>query len=364
MELTPKGLKNALKVLIESGESVFIWGPPGIGKSAIVRQVADELGFEHFRDIRLSQKDPTDVGVVGFPHPEKGIIELPPSFFPKERKGGDRLMLFFDEMNLAPPLVQAAAYEIVLDRRIGQFRLGEKDAVVAAGNEDTHGAHTHRMATPLANRFTHLWVRPDVDDFIDYAVSVGIRADVVGYLKVQPQHLFSFNPKSTEKAYPTPRSWERLGRILDRAEKMELADEELMALVGGTVGEGVAVSFLAFRNKFKALPSAREILEGKSKLDVQKVDYGLLHAVALALVQTMADLHKKVGNKKAEWDRYCTNFVDFITKLDPELSFFAMKAAFGKFPVGPRMAGWKSFEKHVRMLMRLDDKDISDLLKG
>ncbi|HKI82063.1 MAG TPA: MoxR family ATPase, partial [Pseudodesulfovibrio sp.] len=229
--MNPARIKTSLRSLIPLGQPVFLWGAPGVGKSQVVAQVAEELGRELI-DIRAVLLDPVDLR--GLPSVDGQVARWnPPAFLPREGTG----VLFLDELNAAPPLVQAACYQLVLDRRVGEYELPEGWAVVAAGNRETDRAVTHRMPSALANRFVHLDFSVDVNDWLAWAEQAGLGREVLDFIRFRPNLLHAFDPRQNEKAFPSPRSWEFAARVL----AVKPDPEVELGLLKGTVGPGAAV---------------------------------------------------------------------------------------------------------------------------
>ena len=185
---------------------VFIWGAPGIGKSSIVKAIAKEQELE-FLDLRLSLLDPTDLKGIPFFNAETNEgVWAKPSFLPSnpDSKG----ILFLDEINTAPPAVQASAYQLILDRKVGEYELPEGWSIIAAGNRENDRGVVYKMPPPLANRFVHFEMEVDFDDWKAWAYSAKIDASIIGYLAYDKSMLFTFDATSNEKSFATPRSWE------------------------------------------------------------------------------------------------------------------------------------------------------------
>jgi len=214
---------------------IFCWGGPGIGKSSVVRQAAEEEGVDCI-DIRLVLLDPSDLR--GLPVPDDGKAKwLPPSFLPH---GDWRGVIFLDELNVAPPLVQNTALQLVLDRRLGEYVLPDGATIIAAGNREME-AFVHRMSPPLLNRFLHLDFEVDNDEWAKWAVQNDIAPQVIGLLtRFRPELIYKFEPQ--KKSYPTPRSWEFASKIL----KNGIPEELKFELVTGCVGEGNSGHTLKF----------------------------------------------------------------------------------------------------------------------
>lgn len=234
--MKPSRLKSVLESLLTQRWPAFVWGPPGIGKSAIVRSVAAAAGLPVI-DLRASLLDPTDLR--GIPVVKAGRAEwCPPSFLP--RPADPPGVLFLDEINAAPPLVQASLYQLVLDRRVGEYVLPQGWWIVAAGNRQQDRAVTFRMSSALANRFVHITLEPDVDDWRTWAIATGLDPLVVSFIGFRPA-LLRQEP-GQEAAYATPRSWEMLSDVL----RSFGGPKGCADLVPGIVGEGPAREFASF----------------------------------------------------------------------------------------------------------------------
>lgn len=267
-------LAEAVGSLIEQRVPVFLWGPPGIGKSSIVKQIALKKAIG-FIDLRLALMDPTDLkGIPFYDRPSHTALWAPPAFLPKDGEG----ILFLDELNSAPPSVQASAYQLILDRKVGEYELPEGWAIVAAGNREGDRGVTYRMPTPLANRFVHFEMEVDVDDWRLWAFGRGMDERVISYISYKSEHLFTFDAKSDAKSFATPRSWEYVHSILGSA----LPDELLLDAISGAVGRDTAVSFLSFVKVVKRLPDIEAIMEGRGGEYSDEID--VLYALSAGLV--------------------------------------------------------------------------------
>ena len=250
----PRQIVSALCTLISIKQPVFLWGAPGVGKSQVVARVAANLGLE-LRDIRAVLLDPVDLRGLPRISDDGRALWCPPSFLPKE---GDksRGILFLDELNTAPPLVQAACYQLILDRAIGEYHLPDGWTIVAAGNRERDRSVTHRIPTALANRMVHLDFDAVLEDWLDWARESGIRAEVRAFLRFRPRFLHNLDPALEEKAFPSPRSWEFVSRILDAGPDSDVALE----LFRGTVGKAAAAEFAGFMDVWQELPDVDEVL--------------------------------------------------------------------------------------------------------
>ncbi len=248
--MKPSRIETVLKKTITGTWPVFLWGPPGVGKSSIVKKVAADAKLELI-DLRASLLDPTDLR--GLPAVTEGkAVWYPPSFLPS--KEGSSGILFFDELNAAPPLVQASLYQLTLDRRVGEYRLPEGWRILAAGNRAQDASVVFRMPAALSNRFIHLDFEADIGDWRIWAQTNDIHPLVVGFLSLKPALLF--NMGKNDRAFPTPRSWEMLSTAL---QQFETADA-LADLIQGIVGEGAGIEFLAYARKALSEEKMKAIL--------------------------------------------------------------------------------------------------------
>ncbi len=270
--MRPSNVKAALLHLTSIQQPVFIWGPPGVGKSDIVAQVADEQKVE-LRDVRLNLLDSVDL--KGFPTiaaNKKQMTWLPADFLPTKGKG----ILFLDEMNSAPSSVQAAAYQLILNRCIGDYKLPDGWAVVAAGNRETDRSVVNRMPAALANRLTHIDFDIHLDDWCAWAMDKDLTPDLIGFLRFKPQLLHSFDPN--QRAFPSPRSWAFTDKIINS----HLNSEVEFELVKGTVGEGAAGELMAFIKVARELPTLEQIMMDPEKTKVPEQP-GALYALTTSL---------------------------------------------------------------------------------
>lgn len=273
--MKPSCIIKTLKTLIDIRQPVFVWGAPGVGKSQVVAQVAWKEGLD-LVDVRAVLLDPVDLR--GLPRIDENhrASWCPPEFLPAKGDG----ILFLDELNAAPPLVQAACYQLVLDRRLGEYRLPEGWCIVAAGNRETDRAVTHRMPSALANRFVHLAFDVDAQEWLTWAQASSIAPEVIAFVRFRPQLLNAFDPQKDDKAFPTPRSWEFVSRIMNR-QKKTIPDLELIA---GVIGEGAAAEFCGFLRIFHDLPDPETLLETPETAEVPD-DPATLYAVCELLSQ-------------------------------------------------------------------------------
>jgi hypothetical protein len=288
--------KSLLKAFSKK-RPLFLWGPPGIGKSELVADIAQELGG-YMIDLRLGQMEPTDIRGIPFYNKESGKmdwaepVDLPTAEFASQYP---IVVLFLDEMNSAAPSVQAAAYQLILNRRVGKYFLPENVVLVAAGNRESDKGVTYRMPTPLANRFIHQEMRVDFSSYQEWAVNNNIHKDVVGYLSFAKQDLYDFDPKSASRAFATPRSWTFVSQIL---EDEDGDDDTIMNLIAGTVGEGLAVKFMAHRKVAGRMPRPEDILSGKEK-DLNVKEVSAMYSLVISMCYELKGaIEKKVPDKQ------------------------------------------------------------------
>jgi hypothetical protein len=254
--------------------------------------------------------------------------ELPSKEFAKNHK---QIILFMDEMNSAAPAVQAAAYQLVLNRKVGTYQLPDNVVMVAAGNRETDKGVTYRMPAPLANRFVHLEMTCDWDDWQEWAVENKLHKDVVGFLTFSKKDLYDFDPKSASRAFATPRSWSFVSELLvdDDTDESTLTD-----LTCGAVGEGLAVKFMAHRKHASKMPNPSDILAGS----VKKMDSKEISAQYSLVVSLCYELKDSCDKKAKDWNKQVNNFFQFMMdNFETELVIMGTKLALStyKLPLDP-----------------------------
>ncbi|MCI0506447.1 MAG: MoxR family ATPase [Gammaproteobacteria bacterium] len=256
---------------------VMLWGPPGVGKSQMVAQVAQKHAVPVI-DIRLSQMEPSDLRGIPF-RVEERVEWAVPSMLPDAGRHGEKGFLFLDEITSAAPTVSAAAYQLILDRRLGNYRVPEGWVIIAAGNRQGDRGVTYAMPAPLANRFSHYTVDTHLDDWVAWAYANGIDDRVIAFVRFRPELLFDFDPAQNPVAFPSPRSWEYAHRAVH---KFEHQPQLLLASLQACVGQAAGIELHAFMQNLDQLPDIEAILRGE-KMAVPK-DVDLQYAVASALV--------------------------------------------------------------------------------
>jgi MoxR-like ATPase len=444
--LKPSEVEAAIRNGRRSNRAVFLWGPPGISKSATAAAVATAQNMA-FIDIRLSQLDPTDLRGIPYPTEISGVEAVRwsvPYAMPKDLdidfnanitdgeqrvdfanptgsngihyctnpkikvkslvegatakivqqfledddgeiiyfddigdvttkskgnpqtvknldrvkivlvddatgnpvsgrvnikvRGKVQAILALEEFNSAPPSVQAAAYQLVLDRRLGEYIIPKGVSIVAMGNRDTDKGVTFKMPTPIANRFIHVEMRTDFDDWQKWAIKNFVHRDVVGYLTAFKDHLFQFEASTAARGFPTPRSWEFVSDTLIADEEHSEPEMVIHGLVAGCVGEGCGVQFMEFRKIARDLPRAEDILSGRLKKMKEPAQVSLSYALTTTLCYELKERENKLRrvngdkwNKSADYKKWLAeadNFLEFMMEnFQPEICIMGAKAA-------------------------------------
>lgn len=353
----PADLIQVVERCMEKQRPCMIWGPPGIGKSDIIAQIGSKQNRPVI-DLRLLLMEPTDIKGIPYYDPETHEMrwakpaELP-SVVSKEMLasaratlaaaqaalGNDEVItdrqveimtrnvatlkgslelqnaiLFLDEINAAPQSVQAAAYQLILNRRVGEYQLPDGMSIVAAGNRETDKAVTFRMPSALANRFIHFELKVHFEDWSDWAIARRVHPDVIGFLTGHQHYLFDFDPRKSGKAFATPRSWTFVGELLDD----NMSERLNQVMVGGTVGMGLAIEFMQHRRLKGRLPDPRDILEGivlKLKKD-DEIDVSAKYSLIIGLCYVLEQMqfeYKDDSKKTAkDWDKITDTFLTFL----------------------------------------------------
>lgn len=285
--MRPSQITTALSYLIDANQPVMLHGSPGVGKSDVVRQIAKQRGIELI-DLRLSQLDPVDLRGVPSVDTKKHITSWnTPSFLPTDGKG----ILFLDEINSAAQATQAAAYQLVLDRKLGDYVMPPGWAIIAAGNRSTDRAIVNQMSTALKNRFTHLNYEVNNDDWCDWALRSNIAVEVLGFIRFRPMLLNEFEQRNESKeekervqrlkdaqAFATPRSWEFLSKVVQQKPGSDVEYE----LYTGIVGEGAAAEFMGYLKYYRDLPNLDALLMNPGAAKVPE-EPATLYALATGL---------------------------------------------------------------------------------
>lgn len=329
----PSQVTNIIKRAARARRPLFIWGPPGIGKSDLVQSVARSgaLGRATVIDIRLALMEPTDLRGMPYRDSETNSMAwAPPVDLPTEEFAAsyDVVILFLDELNSAPPSVQAAAYQLTLNRRVGNYVLPDNVVILAAGNRETDRGVTYRMPAPLANRFRHVNMGVNHEDWQSWAVRNNVHPDVVGYLGYSKGDLMDFNPKSSGHAFATPRSWSFVSEMLYDTEFDHADPFEQKAEVAGAVGEGVAIKFIEHRRVRQHLPNPDQIVSGEvKKLDsAVSNELSAKYSLAVGIAYEISEIFRDAG-RKTEFKPSLNHGMRFaFNNLEPEMIIMMLKS--------------------------------------
>ena len=350
LQVRPSETKPIVLRAMKASRPIFLWGAPGIGKSDLIQQIVDsgELGNAHMIDMRLALMEPTDLRGYPFRNPETNQMEWAPAAdLPTDELASefDTIVLFLDELNSAPPSVQAAAYQLVLNGKIGQYTLPNNVKIVAAGNRETDRGVSYRMPSPLANRFRHINMEVNFEDWSIWATDNKVHQDVIGYLTYSKADLFDFDPKTSSQSFATPRSWNFVSEILNTEGFDTASDFEQKAEIAGAIGEGMAIKFCEHRKIASKLPNPEDVLNGQvKKLDIK--EKSAQYSFAIGLCYELADL---AGKDDKLFDKGVDYFFDFImANFEPELVIFSAKTVLSDHDIDikPRkLQGKKEFKE-------------------
>jgi MoxR-like ATPase len=307
--MKPSMLYEALLALIGERVPLHVWGACGVGKSQIVSQVADQLDYE-FLDVRAVQLDPIDLR--GLPRIAGDSTEwVPPRFLPNSGRG----ILFLDELTAAPQMTQAGCYQLVLDRRLGEYKLPDEWVVLAAGNPASERGVHFSMPRPLRNRFVHLYLEPDLSEWCKWAVRNGVRPEIIAFLRFKPALLHDADATSDQNAWPTPRSWEMASNVLNGLSARGVtANSEIEAqMLEGTIGPAATAELVGFLRLFRQLPSIDEILLTPETAPLPDEPSAQI-AIATALGRAMSDQSIAKGTR-------------YLNRMPTEMRVLAMRDA-------------------------------------
>ena len=265
--------------------SVMLFGPPGIGKSQSINEIARRIELNtnkkvNVTDVRLILFNPIDLRGIPTANENKTLaVWLKPKIFDMDDGSDVVNILFLDEITAAPTSVQAAAYQITLDKKIGEHKLPDNCIVIAAGNRVTDKSVAYQMPKALANRLLHLEIESNIDSWNKWAIDNNIHPYVLGFIKFKPDYLNNFDPKTNDLAFATPRTWELVSNILNN-----ISDNisDTYELIGGLVGKGVAVEFKTWTKLFSKLPNIKDIFDGTCN-DIPR-DTDVLYALISSMV--------------------------------------------------------------------------------
>ena len=333
----PNDAKKSIRKAVKIKQPLFMWGPPGIGKSDIVKQIGIEQGRDVI-DVRLSLWEPTDIKGIPYYNSNANTMSwAPPAELPTDPES--TAILFLDELNSAAPATQAAAFQLVLNRRVGTYVLPKGVSIVAAGNRETDKGVTYRMPAPLANRFVHLELKSDFEDWQEWALANKVHEQVVGYVGFAKNDLYDFDPESSSRAFATPRSWSFVSELLMDD---DLNESTLTDLIAGAIGEGLAVKFMAHRKVAKQMPKPEDILSGKIKKSEIK-EISAMYSLTVSLCYELQTAHQK---KTSNWDAMADNFFGYMMDNFPtELVVMGAKTALTSYQLPFDASKLKNFDR-------------------
>ena len=298
--------------------SVMLWGAPGIGKSQAVRQIADNIKRKtgkrvNVTDVRLLLFSPIDLRGIPTANEDKTLaVWLKPKIFDMDEHDDTVNILFLDEVSAAPPSVQAAAYQITLDRVVGEHKLPENCIVIAAGNRTTDKSVSYKMPKALANRLLHIEVEGSFSSWREWAVRAGINDRVIGFLSFRQNYLMCFDSTTEDLAFATPRSWEMVSNLLN---SVSGDIDRMYFLISGLVGTGVAVELRTWAKVYRELPDISDIFNGKTAYIPKSTD------ALYALVSAMTAYAREHKNDLVA----LANSIRYADRLPPDFSVVLMK---------------------------------------
>lgn len=316
-ELTHDKLEETIKHVYKRKIPIFIWGATGVGKSMTTKRVAIEIANDLgktiqteatnnekdfcFIDVRVSQLDPSDLR--GLPTVrEKETVWLPPNWLPRAGQG----IIFFDELNLSPPSIQSSCYQIILDRRLGDYKLPDGYTVIAAGNRLEDRANVFEMSAPLCNRFTHATLKvPNKDEWTDWAIKNNIDNRIISFINFTPSYLFKFDGKYKDRAFPTPRSWSMCSALISGVNNVE----DIKTYTTICVGEGTSTQLIAFMRLEEKI-DIDDIMKNPKTCKLPEVpgDIDLLYCMTGSIATRYKDDKKLLKNVCVLSDRMSPEF--------------------------------------------------------
>jgi hypothetical protein len=315
-------------VAVRHHEPIMAWGKPGVGKSAAVRQAATDHDAA-LVDIRLSQYDSVDLRGIPVPHAGMTVWHAPITLPFKGNAQFEALdtkkpiFLFLDEINAAAPSVAAVAYQLINDRAVGEHELLDNVVVIAAGNREQDRGVTNRMPTPLANRFTHYEIDIDVDAWTFWAQQEGLPAEGLAFMQFRKPLLSTFDPAKPDKAFATPRTWEK---ALTYYADPQMPEHIKQASMAGAVGEGPSAEFWGFVDVWGKMPKMSDIEANPNKVPVPE-EAAMRYAVSVAISGTM-----NIKN--------IPPFATYLQRMDPEFGVLSWQLALKR---DPTVCGSKEF---------------------
>lgn len=289
MQVTIKQAEELVMDVLKANLVPMLHGSPGTSKSSLGKKIAEDNNLK-FIDIRLSQMDPVDLnGLLTLDKDSGKAHYTPMDLFPldtdKVPDGYKGWLIMFDEINSASLSVQAACYRIILDRQVGNHNLHKNVAMIAAGNKSTDKAIVNRMSTAMQSRMVHLEITPSVPDWLDWAVHNNIDYRIRAFIGFSPDSLHVFNPAHNDFTFANSRTWEFLHKIIHTWDIIPISK---LAVLAGTVGEGVARSFLTYCDIFTKIPTIDAIKANPETTNVP-VEASIKYAISALLTHHITE---------------------------------------------------------------------------
>lgn len=296
-------VKNILEKSIINQRPVLLRGGAGTGKSSIIHQIARENDLEII-DLRLPLLDATDLrGLPSIDSKNNQAKWLPPDFLPSDPDSQG--ILFLDEITSASPMVQVAAFQLILDRAIGNYKLPDGWAIIAAGNRLKDKSVVYKMPKPLANRFIHIHMDTDLNEWKKWAYTKGIASSILGFLSFKEEYLYK-DPTNEDDAFPTPRTWEYVNDVIS----WELSEAEERETLFGTIGEAAGREFIAYKSLVDKLPDVNNIINGGDY--TLPNDISVIHAITSTMCYRYKAIHKE---NKGISEKYCLAALKYISNI-------------------------------------------------
>ena len=298
--------------------SVMLWGPPGVGKSQAIRQLANEIEQitgkkTNVTDVRLLLFNPIDLRGIPTSNEDKTLaIWLKPQIFQMNESDEVVNILFLDEISAAPQSVQAAAYQITLDRVVGEHKLPDNCIVLAAGNRTTDKSVAYKMPKALANRLLHIDVKGDFGAWQEWAVKKGINHKILGFLRFRESYLMGFDSTTDDLAFATPRSWEMVSNILNYIDD---DIDKMYSMIAGLIGTGVAIEFRTWSKIYSELPNIKDIFDGKMPPLPKNTD--AMYALTASMTSYAREHKDDISS--------ITNSIIYADKMPPDFSTVLLK---------------------------------------
>lgn len=325
--------------------SAFLWGPPGVGKSEGIYELAESLEKEtgkkvNVTDIRLLLFSPIDLRGVPVADESRLFTDwLKPRIFDLDSSEDVVNIIFLDELSAAPQSVQAAAYQITLDRCVGEHKLPDNTIIMAAGNRTTDHSVAFRMPNALANRLMHFQVAVDYESWRDWALKNGIHPYVTGFIAFNRSMLYAEKIGLEDVAFPTPRSWTFISNILNTLDDSQDVDR-LYQMVSGCIGAGIALEFLNYCKSYSYLPSMEKIISGEYTAIPENLD--ILYAMISSLLSLMKEADKKITDEQLE------NISNYITEFPIDYAICFFTGILGDNEMMQRLSKIDSFKKWAK----------------